>query len=198
MSSGVKSSTFEISCEVRKPSKKWRNGTRDSKVAAWAIKGKSIASWIELEASKAKPVDLVAITSLCSPNMESAWQATERAETLNTVAVSSPAILNILGSINKRPWEAVKVVVRAPLCKDPWTAPEAPPSLCISVTWGIVPQILGFPSAAQRSASSPMDEEGVIGYMVATSFRWYAVWAAAVFPSIVTFFLFIILVSSIF
>ena len=35
----------------------------------------------------------------------------ERAATWKTVGVSSPAILNMLGIIRSRPWDAVKVVV---------------------------------------------------------------------------------------
>ena len=44
------------SCDVRNPSKKWRNGTRPASVAAWEMQAKSGASWTELEASKANPV----------------------------------------------------------------------------------------------------------------------------------------------
>ena len=52
--------------------------------------------------------------------------ATVRAVTWKTVEVNSPAILNMLGIISSRPCEAVKVVVRAPACNEPWTAPAAP------------------------------------------------------------------------
>ena len=45
-------------------------------------------------------------------------------------------------------WEAVKVVVSEPVCSTPCTAPAAPPSLCISATWGMVPQMLGTASDA--------------------------------------------------
>ena len=51
-------------------------------------------------------------------------------------AVSSPAILYMLGIISSRPWEAVKVVVRAPAAREPCTAPAAPASDCISATLG--------------------------------------------------------------
>ena len=64
MSSSVSCSTLATSCEVRKPSKKCRNGTRDSSVAACAISAKSITSCTELEASMPKPVARAAITSL--------------------------------------------------------------------------------------------------------------------------------------
>ena len=69
------------SCEVRKPSKKCRNGTRLSSVAICAIRAMSWASWTEAEASSAKPVERMAITSEWSPKMESAWVAIERAAT---------------------------------------------------------------------------------------------------------------------
>ncbi|HUE24673.1 MAG TPA: hypothetical protein VMQ86_23520 [Bryobacteraceae bacterium] len=42
-----------------------------------------------------------------------------------TVAVSSPEILNMLGIIGRSPWEAVKVVVREPVCSAPCSAPAA-------------------------------------------------------------------------
>ena len=42
-----------------------------------------------------------------------------RAATWTTAGVSSPAILNMLGTISRRPCEAVKVVPKAPACKAP-------------------------------------------------------------------------------
>ena len=45
---------------------------------------------------------------------------------------SSPAILYMFGIIRSRPCEAVKVVVRAPAWIEPWQAPAAPASDCIS------------------------------------------------------------------
>jgi len=95
--------------------------------------------------------------------MESAWVATARAETWKTVLVSSPAILNILGIISRRPCEQVKVVVRAPAVSAPCTAPEAPPSDCISMTVGTVPQMFFSLFADLASEISPITEDGVIG-----------------------------------
>ncbi len=109
------------------------------------------------------PVVRQAMTSEWSPKMDRAWVATVRADTWKTVAVSSPAILNMFGIMRSRPWAAVNVVVSDPACSDPCTAPAAPPSLCISTTSGIVPQMLGIPLAEYSSAHSPMLEEGVIG-----------------------------------
>ena len=43
------------------------------------------------------------------------------------------------------------------------TAPEAPPSLCISITVGTAPHIFFFPTADLASAHSPIGEDGVIG-----------------------------------
>ena len=80
-----------------------------------------------------------------------------------TVGVSSPAILNMFGSFSIRPCEAVKVVLNAPACSAPCTAPAAPPSLCISITCGTRPHRFFWPSADQASASSPIVDEGVIG-----------------------------------
>ncbi len=54
-------------------------------------------------------------------------------------------------------------MVTAPVCSAPWTAPAAPPSLCISTTLGSEPQMLRCPSEDQASDSSPIGEEGVIG-----------------------------------
>ena len=148
------------SCDVRKPSKKCTNGTRDSSVARCAMSAKSCASCTDDEHSIAKPEARTAITSLWSPKIERACVATVRAATWNTTGVSSPAILNMLGSISSRPCDAVKVVQSAPAISAPCRAPAAPPSLCISTTSGTVPQRLGCPAADQASASSPIVVEG--------------------------------------
>ena len=103
------------------------------------------------------------MTSLWSPKIESAWVASARAATWRTRGESSPAILNMFGSMSSRPWEAVKVVARAPRWTAPWSAAAAPASLCISTTSGTVPQRFGRPCALQASASSPIGEAGVIG-----------------------------------
>jgi len=122
-----------------------------------------MTSWTLPEASRAQPVARQSMTSLWSPKMERAWVATVRAETWKTVGVSSPAILCMLGIMRRSPWEAVKVVVSAPVWIAPWTAPAAPPSDCISVTLGTVPQRFFTPLADHSSAHSPMVDEGVIG-----------------------------------
>ena len=157
------SSMVDISWEVRKPSKKWRNGTRDGNVAACEIAAKSCASWTEPEASRANPVWRAAMTSEWSPKIESACVATVRAATWITVGVSSPAILYMFGSISRSPCEAVKVVPSAPAATTPWRVPAAPASLCISTTVGTLPHRFGCPSAAHASAASPMGEAGVMG-----------------------------------
>ncbi len=102
------------SCEVRKPSKKCRNGTRVRSVAACATRARSCASWTEADASSANPVWRTAITSEWSPKIESPWAASDRAATCITAAVSSPAILYMLGTIRSRPCEAVNVVASVP------------------------------------------------------------------------------------
>ena len=58
---------------------------------------------------------------------------------------------------------AVNVVVSEPDCKAPCTAPDAPPSLCISMTTGMVPQMFFCPLAENSSAHSPMFDDGVMG-----------------------------------
>jgi len=159
----VSSSIFATSWEVRKPSKKWRNGTRERNEARCAIAAKSCASCTDAEASRPKPVCRTAITSEWSPKIESAWLATARALTCMHIDVSSPAILYMLGIISRRPCDAVKVVVSAPAWRAPCTAPAAPPSDCISETDGTVPQMFFLPFADHSSAHSPMLDEGVIG-----------------------------------
>jgi hypothetical protein len=124
------------------------NGMRVVNVALCATSARSCASWPELEQSIAQPVMRAAITSEWSPKIESAWVASARAATWKTVGVSSPAILNMLGIMSRSPCDAVKVVVSAPVCSAPWTAPAAPPSLCISMTTGTVPQMFFPPSDA--------------------------------------------------
>ena len=77
--------------------------------------------------------------------------------------VNSPAILYMFGIFSSRPCDAVKVVVSAPLCRAPCTAPAAPASDCISTTRGTVPQMFLLPSADHLSACSPMSDDGVMG-----------------------------------
>ena len=151
------------SCEVRKPSKKWTNGTRVRSVAACATSARSCASCTDADESSAKPVCRTAMTSEWSPKIDSPWAASDRAATWKTVDVSSPAILYMLGTMRSRPWEAVKVVASAPPWSAPCIAPAAPPSLCISTTEGTVPQTLGRPRLDHSSASSAIAEDGVIG-----------------------------------
>ncbi len=179
-------SIFCTSLLVRKPSKKWMNGTRDLRVEACATSAMSMASCTELLARRANPVWRTAITSPWSPKMESPWHARALAETWNTTGVSSPAILYIVGIISRSPWDAVKVVVRAPVWSAPWTAAAAPASLCISCTSGTVPQRFFRPLADHSSDISPMVLDGVMGYMAMTSLSLCAIVAAASLPSIVT------------
>ncbi len=103
------------------------------------------------------------MTSEWSPKIERACVAIVRAVTCMHIGVSSPAILYMFGIMRSRPCDAVKVVVRAPAWSAPWTAPAAPPSDCISVTDGTVPQMFLRPFAAHSSAHSPMLDDGVIG-----------------------------------
>ena len=54
-SSSPRIAILETSCEVRKPSKKCRNGMRVSRVAACAMAARSCASWTDPDASSATP-----------------------------------------------------------------------------------------------------------------------------------------------
>jgi hypothetical protein len=121
-------------------------GMRDSRVAICVTRARSATSCTEFEASMAHPVERQAITSEWSPKIDSAWVARVRAVTCMVAGVNSPAILNMLGIISNKPWEAVKVVPKAPACSAPCSAPAAPPSLCSSSTTGNAPQIFFFPS----------------------------------------------------
>lgn len=149
--------------EVRKPSKKCRKGTREVRVAAWAMAAKSWASWTDDAHNMAQPVPRAAMTSLWSPKIDSAWVASVRAATWMTAGVSSPAILYMLGSMRRRPWLAVNVVASVPFITAPCSAPAAPASDCIWTTSGTAPHRLVRPRADQASASSPIVDAGVIG-----------------------------------
>ena len=63
MVSRARRSILLTSWEVRKPSKKWTKGTRPARVAAWAMRAKSMTSCTEAEQSMAKPVVRQAMTS---------------------------------------------------------------------------------------------------------------------------------------
>ncbi len=139
MSSWLSSSIFCTSCEERKPSKKCRNGRRASSVAEWQMSDRSMTSWMLPDAIIAQPQERVAMTSEWSPKIDSACTASARADTWNTVEVSSPAILNMFGIMSSSPCDAVNVVVRAPAWSAPCTEPDAPPSDWSSTTFGMVP-----------------------------------------------------------
>ena len=101
---------------------------------------------VEYEDGKPVRIDTIVISAQHSPEVgreqiESDWAASARADTWNTPGNNSPAILYILGIISNRPCDAVKVVVSAPLCSDPCTAPAAPASDCISTTRTVSPKI---------------------------------------------------------
>ena len=65
--------------------------------------------------------------------------------------------------MSSKPWEAVNVVVSAPLCNEPCTAPAAPASDCISTTFTVSPKIFLRPEAAHSSTYSAIVDDGVIG-----------------------------------
>ena len=53
-------------------------------------------------------------------------------------------------------------MVRAPAAREPWTAPAAPPSDCISTTLTFWPKMFSLPSADHLSVTSAMTEDGVM------------------------------------
>ena len=89
--------------------------------------------------------------------------ATVRAVTWNTVEVSSPAILNMLGIISSRPCDAVKVLVRAPACKRAVDRAGGPRFALHFDDVGHGAENFLRPAAAQASGISPKPDEGVIG-----------------------------------
>jgi hypothetical protein len=162
-SSSVSGTRVFSSCDVRKPSKKWTNGSRAPSVARCAMAAMSWASCTDAELSRQTPVWRTAMTSWWSPKIERPCVANDRAATWKTVDVSSPAIRYMFGIISSRPCDAVNVVDSAPPCSAPCMAPAAPPSDCISMTVGTCPHTLARRCAAHSSASSAIVELGVIG-----------------------------------
>jgi len=136
---------------------------RERSVAACAIRAQSWASCTVVAPSMAHPVPRHSMTSEWSPKIDNAWVARARAATWMTAGVSSPAILNMFGTISRRPCEAVNVVPSVPLVTAPCSAPAAPPSDCISTTSGMLPQMFVRPAALQASQYSAMGELGVMG-----------------------------------
>ena len=91
------------------------------------------------------------------------------AATWKTAGNLSPTILYILGIISNNPCDAVYVVPNAPLWSIPWSAPAAPASDCISITFTFSPNIFFFPCATHSSICSAIGDDGVIGYIELTS-----------------------------
>jgi hypothetical protein len=135
------------SCEVRKPSKKWTNGTRVRSVAAWAIERHVVG----LLHRAPRPAGRTPV-----PHRHHVGMVAEDRQPLRGQRAGRDmehrrgqftGDLVHVGSISIRPCEAVKVVVSAPACRAPCIAPAAPPSLCISTTVGTLPQRLVLPVA---------------------------------------------------
>ena len=80
-----------------------------------------------------------------------------------TLGRNWPPMAYMAGIISIRPWEDVKVVVRAPACREPWQVPAAPASDCIWMTSTVEPNRFFFPLADHSSTFSAMGEEGVMG-----------------------------------
>ena len=67
------------------------------------------------------------------------------------------------GMISSSPWEAETVVASAPAVSDPCTAPATPPSDCIWLTRGTLPQMFFRPAELQASQISAIGVDGVMG-----------------------------------
>ena len=133
-------------------------------MAAWATSARSCASCTDDDASIAKPVVRAAITSEWSPKIESAWVAIVRAATCITNGVSSPAILNMFGSISSRPCDAVNVVrERAGLERAVERAGGAALALHLHDLRDGAPQVRGDPRPTRRRRARPSSDAGVIG-----------------------------------
>ena len=65
----------------------------------------------------------------------------------------------------------MKEAAREPVSSAPCTAAAAPASDCISISETVCPKIFFFPLADQASVFSAIGEEGVIGYIAATSVK---------------------------
>jgi hypothetical protein len=96
-----------------------RAGTVVDALRGLATAAKSWASCPLPAASMTQPVVRACMTSELSPKIDRAWVATVRAATCIVHAVSSPAILNMFGTISNRPWDAVNVVAKARFCTAP-------------------------------------------------------------------------------
>ena len=118
----------------------------------------SMASCTDPDASMAKPVARVAMTSEWSPKMDSAWAARERAATW----MATGDLVHI-GDHQQQSLGGGESGGQCPACTAPCTAPDAPPSLCISMISGIPPQMFFFPCADHSSENSPMGDAGVMG-----------------------------------
>ena len=79
----------------------------------------------------------------------------------------SVVVSNVYGSVNSEDARLTVnptvVVVSAPAWRDPWTAPAAPASDCISTSRTVSPKMFLWPLAAHSSVYSAMLDEGVMG-----------------------------------
>ena len=167
-SSSSISSIFATSCEVRKPSKKWRNGTPHSSVAARAIA--AMCEPPEPIRSRTGRTRLGGShhVGVVAENRER-MSGEVRAATCIAKADSSPAILYILGSSGAAPGGGegrrertrLERTVDGARCASLLTASRPRP--------GRLPQRFVLPWPDHWSASSPIGELGVIGKIAITS-----------------------------
>ena len=84
-----------------------------------ATAARSAACWTLPLDSMAKPVCRQFITAEWSPKMETAGGPTVRDATCSTPGRRSPEMRCMVGIISIRPWDAVKLVAKAPASNAP-------------------------------------------------------------------------------
>ena len=127
-SSSASCSIFATSCEVRKPSKKWRNGTRERERRRLRDQRRGPAPPATEPEREHREAGLRGRPSRRSGRRRSRARASRACAPRRacTNGVSSPAILYMFGIMRSRPCDAVNVVASAPAWSAPCTAPAAP------------------------------------------------------------------------
>ena len=131
--------------------------------ARCATGARSITSCAFALESIANPVWRQFITSEWSPKMESACVPTVRDATCRTPGRRSPEMRCMTGIMSMSPCDEVKDVESAPASSEPWIAPIAPASDCISTSVTVWPNTFLRPFAAHSSVFPAIGEDGVIG-----------------------------------
>jgi hypothetical protein len=157
------SSILATSCEVRKPSKKWRNGTRPS---AWP-RGRSrhVVRFLHRDWRASRSRSAHAITSEWSPKIDSAWVASVRAA---TCMHERRQLAGDLVHVRDHQQQALRRGEgrgqRTGLQRTVHRAGGAGPRTAFLDIRGVVPQMFLRPLASPTHRNnSPMGLDGVIG-----------------------------------